>query len=137
MSKLAYFWLIATVAIGMFSTDARAQVSDQNAAITFQNRGTYSTFGNQTYGPHGTLQQRQGNQTYTIDRNDPDARGPTYSTLGHQTYGSDRSMQYNYGNRSYDQKGSVSQTQGNQTTFYRPGEKTVTCSTYGTQTVCR
>jgi hypothetical protein len=79
-----------------------AQTPDQNPAISFQNRGTYSTYGNHTYGPHGTLQQRQGYQTYTIDRSGLGGPGPTYSTLGHQTYGSDGSVLYNYGNRSYD-----------------------------------
>jgi hypothetical protein len=137
MFKMSYLWTAVATTIAMFSTGAGAQTPDQNPAISFQNRGTYSTYGNQTYGPHGTLQQRQGNQTYTIDRSGLGGPGPTYSTLGHQTYGSDGSVLYNYGNWSHDKDGTVSQTQGNQTNFYRPGEKTVTCSTYGTQTVCR
>jgi len=133
----SHYWTGA-VALAAVSTAALAQTPDQNPAISFQNRGTYSTYGNQTFGPHNTVQQRQGNQTYTIDRSDPaGGPGPTYSTLGNQTYGSDGTLLYNYGNRTYEKNGTLSQTQGNHTNFYKPGEKTVTCSTYGVQTVCK
>jgi hypothetical protein len=137
MFRVSNVWIGVIAVITALTTGAHAQTPDQNPAVSFQNRGTYSTFGNQTYGPNGTLQQRQGSQTYTIDRNGAGGLGPTYSTLGHQTYGSDGSELYSYGNRAYEKNGTVSNTQGNHTTFYRPGEKTVTCSTYGSQTVCR
>ena len=124
MFTVRYRWAPVAAAVAMFSTLAVAQTPDQNPAISFQNRGTYRTYGNRTYGPHGTLQQQQGNQTYTVDRNDGlGGPGPTYSTLGHQTYGSDGSVLYNYGNRSYDKDGTVSQTQGNQTNFYRQAKR--------------
>jgi hypothetical protein len=131
MFKLTYV-CAAAAAIAAFSHATVAQ--DQGPGIPYQGRGIYSTYGNQTYDPKGTIQFKQGNQTYTQQRKDP---GPTYSTLGHQTYGSDGSLLQQYGNTTYENNGAISQTHGNQTNIYRPGAKTVICSTYGNQTVCK
>ena len=57
-------------------------------------QGTYSTYGNQTYGSDGTTHSTYGNQTYGSD-------GTTYSTYGNQTYGSDGSSASQYGNQIY------------------------------------
>ena len=49
-----------------------------SAQVIYQGPGTYSTYGNQTYGPGGA-QSRYGNQLYTPQG--------TFSTYGNQTYG--------------------------------------------------
>jgi hypothetical protein len=130
MLKLAFFCATAVIVIS-FSRAADAQ-SPPSAA--YQSPGVYSTYGNQTYGPHGELQTNQGNQTYT---DGPKGRGPTYSTYGHQTYGSDRSTYNTFGDTTYGSDRSVSQTHGNQTSIYKPNGRTVVCSVYGSQTVCK
>ena len=130
MSKLLYSYAAAAMVI--FSSGAASAQS--GAQIPYQSPGVYSTYGNQTYGPHGELQTNQGNQTYT---DGPKGSGPTYSTYGHQIYGTDRSMYNIYGNTTYGNNGSVAHTQGNQTSIYKPNGRTVVCSTYGSQTVCK
>jgi hypothetical protein len=85
MLKLVYLCATAIIMIS-FSRVAGAQNPPQ---IPYQSPGVYSTYNNQTYGPHGDLQINQGNQTYTQR---PNGSGPTYSTYGYQTYGSDGSV---------------------------------------------
>ncbi len=60
-----------------------------SAQIILQGSGTYSTYGNTTYGPGGT-QQRYSNQTYTPQG--------TYQSYGNQTYGPNGSNYQTYGN---------------------------------------
>jgi len=135
MFKSLYLFAAAATFAG-FSSTTVAQTRDQGAEIPYQGRGTYSTYGNQTYGPHGTMQFNKSNQTYTYNRN-PNHPGAIYSTLGHQTYGTDGSLLHQYGNTTYENNGTISQTHGNQTYIYRPGGQTVVCSTYGNQSVCK
>ena len=130
MLKLVYLCATAIIMIS-FSRVAGAQNPPQ---IPYQSPGVYSTYNNQTYGPHGDLQINQGNQTYTQG---PKGSGPTYSTYGHQTYGSDGSVFTTYGNTTYQNNGTITQSQGNQTYTYGPNGRTVVCSTYGSQTVCK
>ena len=89
--------------------------------------GTYSTFGNQTFGPNGT-QSRFGNRTYTPQR--------SYSTYGNTTYGSDGSTFQRFGNTTFGSNGTTSQTFGNTTFIDGPGGRHMTCQRFGIQTIC-
>lgn len=104
------------------------------AGVPYLGPGTYSSYGNQTYGPPGT-QYNLGNGTTLLQH--PDGSTTTYSTYGHQAYGSDGSLTYSNQNRTYQNNGTVSDTHGNQTYIYKPGGGTVVCSTYGSQQICR
>src|SRR5271166_96857 len=112
--------LLAGIVLASLASQVRAQT-------IYQGPGTYSTYGNQTYGPGGT-QSTYGNQTYTP--------GGTYSTYGNQTYGSDGNSYSTYGNTTYGSNGTTSQTYGNQTFINGPNGQSRTCSTYGNQTYC-
>ena len=102
-----------------------------SAQMVYQGPGTYSTYGEQTYGPNSS-QQTYGNQTNT--------HGPggdvTYQAYGNQTYGSDGSIYQRYGNQTYGPNGSSSQTYGNQTYIHDPDGTTHVCQTYGNQVYC-
>jgi len=112
--------LLAGIVLASIASQARAQT-------IYQGPGTYSTYGNQTYGPGGT-QSTYGNQTYTP--------GGTYSTYGNQTYGPHGNNYSTYGNTTYGSNGTTSQTYGNQTYINGPNGQSRTCSTYGNQTYC-
>ena len=124
MSKIAIF-VIGIAALSL-SGPAFAQV-----IVT--GPGTYSTYGNQTYGPNGA-QSTYGNQTYLNGQNGQPST--TYSTYGNQTYGSDGSSYSTYGNTIYGNNGTTSQTYGNQTYIHGPNGRTEVCSQYGSQTYC-
>jgi hypothetical protein len=130
MRRVIWFCATAVVVISL----PRIADAQDPPQITYQSPGVYSTYGNQTYGPRGELQTNQGNQTYTEGRR---GRGPTYSTYGHQTYGTDGSTYNTYGNTTYGSNGTIAQTHGNQTSIYQPNGRTIVCSVYGNQTVCR
>lgn len=104
-----------------------ASASSGSAQTVYQGPGTYSTYGNQTFGPGGT-QLQYGNQLHT-------AQG-AYSTYGNQTYGPNGSTFSTYGNTTYGPSGSTTTTYGNQTYINTPGERPVVCSHYGNQTYC-
>jgi hypothetical protein len=95
-------------------------VSFASAQTIYQGPGTYSTYGNQTFGPGG-VQSTYGNQTYTQGRNGQS--GTTYYTYGNTTYGSNGTTSMTYSN-------------GNQTYIRDSNGQTRTCSTYGNQTSC-
>ena len=109
-------------------------VSSPPAGVPYLGPGTYSSYGNQTYGPSGT-QYNLGNGNTLLEH--PNGSTTTYSTYGHQTYGSDGSLTYSNQNRTYQNNGTISDTHGNQTYIYKPGGGTVVCSTYGSQQICR
>jgi hypothetical protein len=96
-------------------------VSFASAQTIYQAPGTYSTYGNQTFGPS---EGRNGQP------------GTTYSTYGNQTYGSNGTTFSTYGNTTYGSNGTTSMTYGNQTYIRSPNGQTRTCSTYGNQTFC-
>ncbi|MFZ3307870.1 MAG: hypothetical protein WA280_00720 [Xanthobacteraceae bacterium] len=98
-----------------------------SAQTLYQGPGTYSSYGNQTYGPGGA-QSHYGNQVYTPQG--------TYSTYGNQTYGPGGSTYSTYGNMTYGPGGSTAATYGNQTYINTPGQRPVVCSHYGSQTFC-
>lgn len=74
--------LLGAVALVFIAATASAQ-------LLYQEQGTYSTYGNQTYGPGGTQSQYR-NQLYTPQG--------TYSTYGNQTYGPNGNTFSTYGN---------------------------------------
>ena len=96
--------------------------------------GVYTKQGSQIYGPDGSIQFNNGNQTQTQG---PEGPGTTYSTYGNYTVGTDGSVAVTHGNRTYENNGNLTETHGNQTYTYGPGGHVQVCSTYGFQTVCR
>ena len=147
MRKVACLCTIGAMAVAMSSSAIAQQDPDPQPAappaaaaqttsptVPYLGSGTYSTYGRQTYGPDGT-QFNLGNGTTILQG--PNGSVTTYSTYGHQIHGSDGSMTYSNNNRTYQNNGIVSDTHGKQTYIYKPGGKTVVCSTYGSQQICR
>lgn len=96
--------MLVTLAASLWVVAASAVVV--SAQTLYQGPGTYSNFGNQTYGPGGT-QSRYSNQLNTPQG--------TYSTFGNQTYGPNGDTYSTYGNTTYGPGGSTSSSYGNQT----------------------
>jgi len=114
-----------TLAVSLWVVSASAVAV--SAQTVYQGPGSYSTYGNQTYGPGG-IQSRYGNQVVTPQG--------TYRTYGSRTFGPGGTTYSTYGNRTYGPDGSSATTDGNQTYIATPGRRPVVCSHYANQTYC-